>query len=113
IVNMPAHTPEGMLLKINAAAASMGETKTQFPWNGKEFEWDRVKHSAAGQIEYDLMDNLRDDIRRLRRPAPITGVSPDLAALLRIWRPLDVAANAAMVAADERPADAELKKEMD
>lgn len=112
IVNMPAHTPEGMLLKINAAAASMGETKTQFPWNGKEFEWDLVKHSAAGQIEYDLIDKLRDDIRRLQRPAPITGVSPDLAALLKIWKPLDEAANEAMKAADVDPPDPNLTSQM-
>lgn len=111
IVNTPAHTPEGMLLKINVAAASMGETTSCFPWAGRDFQWDTDKYDIASQIEYDLMDKLRDDLRRLQL-STITGVSPDLAALLRIWRPLDAAANAAMKEADGFPANHALKKEM-
>jgi hypothetical protein len=69
IVEMPAYTPEGMLLKINAAASVVGETKTEFPWGGKDFQWKTTECSATRQIEYTLISRLRDDIRRLRPAA--------------------------------------------
>jgi hypothetical protein len=112
IVEMPAHTAEGMLLKLNLAAAVVGETKTEFPWGGKDFEWDDRDHCSTDQIEYVLIDKLRDDIRRMQRPATNARVSPDLAALLRIWKPLDDAANEAMKKAEVDPPVEYLTAEM-
>lgn len=113
IVEMSAHTAEGMLLKINAAASVVGETKIEFPWGGEDFQFDTSGHCSAGQIEYVLIDKLRDDIRRFQQPKQTTGVSGDLAALLRIWGPLDRAALHAMMQADINPRDDALDAEME
>ncbi len=98
ILEMPCHTSEGLLLKINLAAAICGETVGSFPWSGKDFRWDTKTHSTTNQIEYAVLPILRNDIRR--QMAQTSGISDDLANLIRVWREKERIALDAMIAAD-------------
>lgn len=92
VVRTPACTPAGALLKIHAASSHMagGEVLGEFPFDGKDFQFD-PDFNLVDQIEYQLIPLLRDDLRRMQAPPLAVGsVSPDLAAMLAIWRQRDV-----------------------
>lgn len=90
VVRWPACTPAGALLKIQGAASHLagGEVLGEFPFDGKDFELD-PSFNLVDQIEYQMIPLLREDLRRMQAQAGLGSVSPDLAALLAVWRQRD------------------------
>lgn len=115
VINAPANTPEGMLLKIKVVGSQAGtscEAETEFLWITDDWQADQDADPGANPIETAALISLRADLRRLTEVSvPVSslrvahsGTSKAIADLTSALQKLDQTADETNEAADEAQA---------